>query len=313
MQIEHNRAFIREVAGLNKSARISLFDLIVNGSPIIYRNGVECIQSVCTDIASSSGTVSFSVSMAGDYSVNGTSAFVAAPPGNNSAIPPANDTNSTNNTNNTNNEVNFLLSSCAVLDKPGIYILTKNIRATRSGSCFNIKADGVVLNGNGFSIVGSGRGNGIYAKRIKDIALLDLNLSKFNKGISFAFVQQSSIINSRFYGNNYGVYLLGSIKNFVQNSEISRNKRNGLSLYKSNNNTITGNLIDNNLRYGVYLSSSSYNTITENEIASNKKGWGYVSRNSKKNVIIGNVYIKSGTSASTYGPGADDSGTIYLN
>lgn len=53
-----------------------------------------------------------------------------------------------------------LISSCQSISSPGDYLLTTNL-ASSGGTCISITANNVVLNCNGFWIIGGGGGHGV--------------------------------------------------------------------------------------------------------------------------------------------------------
>jgi parallel beta-helix repeat protein len=108
---------------------------------------------------------------------------------------------------------------------------------TDLGETIQIDSDGITLNGNGHTIMGSNTGgNGVYLFSRTGVNLKNLNIRQFSTGI---FLDYSS--NNMLSGNN-----------------ASNNPADGIFLYSSSNNTLNGNNASNTY-YGIFLESSSDN------------------------------------------------------
>lgn len=88
-----------------------------------------------------------------------------------------------------------LVSSCGSLDKTGaIYILDQSVSI--SGTCFNIAANNVTLDCDGYSIVGNNTGYGVYSNGNTGLTIKNCNIRNFYIGVN--------LINSNFLVyNNY--------------------------------------------------------------------------------------------------------------
>lgn len=178
----------------------------------------------------------------------------------------------------TNNNVTYTLTSNVTVDATGIVILRKNI----------------VVDGNGFTLHGSGNGagNGIDVYAIDNVTVRNIQVEAFYDGIWL-----SSCSNFRITGNNithninYGVgfYWSAAISvsgnNITDNGDgiwfgrgmyisisdniIARNNGTGIELFSSAANSLIGNAIRDNSGNGILIGTSSSNNVSRNTLTNN--------------------------------------------
>lgn len=87
-------------------------------------------------------------------------------------------------------------------------MLGNNIFGLQSGKdyCIKISANDVVLDGNGFSITGSGNNFGIYVIA-NNVTIRNLKVSSYEIGIHLSNSNNNIILNNTISGNGYGIYL----------------------------------------------------------------------------------------------------------
>ncbi|MEM7820715.1 MAG: NosD domain-containing protein, partial [Candidatus Aenigmatarchaeota archaeon] len=118
-----------------------------------------------------------------------------------------------------------------------------------SGNGIVIGANNIELNCNGYSITGTGTGNGIYLGGRTNVTIKNCIISKFS----------------------YGIYLYSSSNNTLTNNTANSNSNWGIYLKSNSNyNTLTNNTANSNSNCGINLESSSYNTLTNNTFNSNQ-------------------------------------------
>ncbi len=142
------------------------------------------------------------------------------------------------------------------------YILSGSITTDLSG--IMIEKDNVTLDGDGYTLQGSGSGYGINLTGRSYVTIRNMSITAFN----------------------YGVYLYSSSSNTVSGNNITANNSYGIWLtYASEYNSLIGNKITNS-SCGVRIDDSSYNDITRNSIANNF--WGIGGYFASRNCIRGN-------------------------
>ena len=121
-----------------------------------------------------------------------------------------------------------------------------NIIYTFTGNLYEsivIQRDNIVLEGSGYTLQGSGSGNGIDLTSTYNITIKNANIMGFY----------------------YGLYLYNSSNNVVLSNNMTENGWAGVELDHSTNNVISmNNMVANN--YGVDLNDAVNNTVSENEI-----------------------------------------------
>jgi len=104
------------------------------------------------------------------------------------------------------------VSSCGPLSAPGeTYVLTANI-VNHAGTCFTINANGITLDGQGFSIDGDdvGEDYGVLAIGRSGLTIKNLGASDFLVGIYLITGSNSLISASTATSNSIGIRLSGS-------------------------------------------------------------------------------------------------------
>jgi parallel beta-helix repeat protein len=131
------------------------------------------------------------------------------------------------------------------------YTLTDNITSNANGIV--IERDNVTLDGAGYTVTGSGSGNGTTLTDRSNVTIRNMTIKNFG----------------------FGIWLSSSSNNGISGNNITANSYYGIWLYSSSNNTITGNDMTNNID-GILLYSSSNNSISGNNITNNYYGIYFV-------------------------------------
>jgi len=203
------------------------------------------------------------------------------------------------------------ISNCTQIDSPGYYYLTRDLAGVEGWSCIKISASDVVFDGNGFSIVGDGSGDGIsvFNFSISNVTIKNVTVKNYWTGIDLSNCRNCTIANvaasENYYGislssssrnkisdvtvsgNRHGIHLSSTSNSMIANVTASENYFNGISLYYSKNNTISNVTLANNW-HGVSLDSSDKNTITKGYFRNNEVGiylW-----DSNNNLIYDNYF-----------------------
>jgi parallel beta-helix repeat protein len=184
-----------------------------------------------------------------------------------------------------------------------------------------VERDSIVIDGNGYSLWGSGVGTGISLAGRENVTVKNMQIKNFAYGISLgglgAFSSYNSIIGNNITQNAVsGVYFdYYSNYNSITGNNITKNN-NGIYLYASSNNNIGKNNIAGNSYEGISLcSSSDQNSISKNNIASNWYGIGLehsANNNIYGNNFVNNAYqVRSSVSTSTWDNAALSKGNYW--
>ncbi|MBI2632277.1 right-handed parallel beta-helix repeat-containing protein [Candidatus Pacearchaeota archaeon] len=334
--IKGNYAFVNSSrSGLNKSANITLQNIPTNilNAQILANNKIcnSTTIPICVNYTSlNAGNVSFMVSEGGVYMINFTInrkcedfsyeycpsyCIPVKPPeecgllcifySNGTVLCPTNPACDLSKqlqciTKNLSGFEYRELESCGTINKPGTYILNKNISGFSNEGCIIINSSDVSFNCLFNSIEGSRISGavisvgGLYTN-LKNITIKNCRIRpiSFSRGVGIRLmnVNDSLIIGNNLSNNYNGILLTTSNKVIINNNEFNSNF-NGISLIgKSNSNTIQLNSILNNFVRGIMLTGeSSGNVISLNKIASNGDSGLFISSGSVGNNVIRNVF-----------------------
>jgi parallel beta-helix repeat protein len=126
-----------------------------------------------------------------------------------------------------------------------------------------VERDNIIIDGNGYTIQGSGSGYGFNLTSINNVTIQNTNIKDFDYGILLEGSSNDSITGNNITNNYVGIYLHASSNNNIANNTVTNNRDFGIWLRESSVNRISGNNITNN-RDGIDLSGSSNNTISGN-------------------------------------------------
>jgi len=166
------------------------------------------------------------------------------------------------------------VNSCSTLSTPGVYVLNQDL--TSSNTCITIESSGVIFDGAGYSITGSGSSNyGIYVYKsgttLTNVTVRNVVVTGWSYGILYYYAENGNIRDTNASNNNdVGIYLGYSIYNNLTNNTASNNNY-GIYLYSSSSNNITGNTATNNNLEGIGLYLSGSNNINGNTVSGNSK------------------------------------------
>ncbi|MDP3027172.1 MAG: LamG-like jellyroll fold domain-containing protein, partial [Nanoarchaeota archaeon] len=203
--------------------------------------------------------------------------------------------------------------NCGNLNIPNtIYNLTQNVSST--GTCFNVTANNVTLNCNGYEINYSSDGGnyeyGIYSNQnfttIKNCRIKEgLTGGDYDYAIYFNGTKNGTINNNTITtsgSRGYGILLYSSSNsNTLSSNNITTSGSSGFGIRldsSSNFNTLSNNIITTSYTngWGIYLSSSSANTLSNNTITtSGITGYGIYLSSSSANTLSNNTITTSGS------------------
>jgi parallel beta-helix repeat protein len=169
------------------------------------------------------------------------------------------------------------------------YTLTGNITSDADGIV--IERDNIVVDGAGYTMTGSGSGNGTTLMNRSNVTVRDTTTKDFYNGI---WLESSSnnTLSENIVTANYdkGIKLDYSSDNVLSGNNVKENN-GGIEIGYSSDNVLSGNIVKEN-NYGINLYSSSNNTLSSNNIANNDDGivLGYSSNNTlfENNVTANN-------------------------
>ena len=182
------------------------------------------------------------------------------------------------------------------IDPPTAPISTvDNITYTFTGNIYDeivIQRSSITIDGNGYTLQGSGTGNGFYLSGTNNVTIQNVNVKNFSYGIKLYSSSNNAISGNTMTNNDPDSIKLDESSN---NNTISGNNMTsshiGVAIWSSSFNTVYGNnIIGYGGGNGIYLLNSSSNTISGNNIANTYQGLDFFS-SSNNNTISGNNII----------------------
>ncbi|MBS3158521.1 right-handed parallel beta-helix repeat-containing protein, partial [Candidatus Woesearchaeota archaeon] len=196
-------------------------------------------------------------------------------------------------------------SQCGTVN--AAFNMTQNLNS--NGTCFEINASNIIIDGGGFTLTGNSTGYGISIIGNHSITLKNFaGINNFTNGIYATGSLNSTVYNNTIVaanvGNGYGIYLSGGSNNTNISSNTvttSGSPGYGILLWPASNNTITSNTITTSGPTGMGIllySSSNGNALSSNTITtSGSDGYGIsIQVSSISNTVTSNTIATSGSS-----------------
>lgn len=124
-----------------------------------------------------------------------------------------------------------------------------------------VERDGVVLDGRGYSLQGSGSGNGISMSDRTNVTVKNIRIENFECGIHLAASSHNNISGNNIAVNSYGIALeQNSSHNIIRGNALTSNSNTGIMVDFSSHNIIYYNsFIDNAQQAHSHASVNSWN------------------------------------------------------
>ncbi|GAB3034012.1 hypothetical protein GCM10025298_23720 [Natronobiforma cellulositropha] len=224
-------------------------------------------------------------------------------------------------------EIHPILEDCRVIDQSGEYELGADIDA--SGTCIEITADDVTLDGNDHAINGGETGILVSGASIVTITNVTVTDSATDgivlDGVDGATVENNTVTDS----GRYGIYLEDSTDVVVSGNDLVDNgdgeyrelypredevdgpADSGIALWGTTHSLVEANTMTGNDRFGISAVQSSHNEYLDNVVeveGANSGGGIHLGAGSSDNTISGStITVTSGTVSVDW-----DSNLIYV-
>jgi parallel beta-helix repeat protein len=180
------------------------------------------------------------------------------------------------------------VDDCTNITAPGRYALTEDVSGT--GTCIDVRADDVVLDGNGHVIQGVDANNGTgiragYRRAGSNVTLRNVTVRGWDAGIEFRGIDDGRIVGAEAVDNGVGVrvgtaqvnvdpldprrMILASANVELRENVVERNNGSGIRLDRVTNGTIAGNRAIDNNGSGIVLLASEGNDVSNNTLTAN--------------------------------------------
>jgi parallel beta-helix repeat protein len=162
------------------------------------------------------------------------------------------------------------------------YTLTGNITADADGIV--IERDNIVLDGAGYTVTGSGNGNGTMLTNGSNVTVRNMTIENFDYGICLTSSSNNTLFSNNVMANEYdGIDLYSSSGNTLSGNKVTNSiiepysgdtfgETSGIGLYSSSNNILSWNNVTANTGYGIGLNYSLNNSLSDNNLNHNGHG-----------------------------------------
>jgi len=178
-----------------------------------------------------------------------------------------------------------------------------------------VERGNVVIDGNGYTLQGSGSGNGFYWYNINNVTVKNTTIKNFVYGV-YVWLSNNSVVSgntvtnlprgiSLRYSNNgavsgntltnvtsYGIILDNSGNGIISGNTLTNSTYVGVDIYQSDNGVISGNNITNNGGTGLNVWSSNNCVFSGNTIA-DSVSYGLYFSGSSSNKIHHNNFVSN--------------------
>lgn len=132
-----------------------------------------------------------------------------------------------------------------------------------------VEKDNIVVDGQGYTVQGTGSGTGITLSGISNVLIENTNIENFDYG---AYLENSSNSNTiswnNITNNSYGVYLSNCSNISISANSMTQNSNYDIMLYNSSYNDISNNNAKSPNEACIFLDYSSRNIISNNDLTS---------------------------------------------
>jgi len=149
-----------------------------------------------------------------------------------------------------------------------------------NGTCFQINASNLVIDGNGATVTGNQTGFGANVSGFDNITFTDITFSNFSSGLFFNGSLSDNITGVTLSNNGQGIFLINSNNSFVYTNILQSNSGNGTVLQDSFNNTIYNNKFLSNGLNAWDNGSNNWNTSYNCSEGNNILGYSCIGGNS---------------------------------
>lgn len=183
-----------------------------------------------------------------------------------------------------------MITGPTVITAPGTYTLDRDIRASGAGTCLEVQAPNVVIEGNGYRIEGMGTGNtqGIRVENAQTVTIRDIHIERWDVGLlaknapglvvegvtssdnsaSGLLVSgdgtSTSFIDVSAFRNRDGFMLVTCSGVRLEGVTASLNREHGIALHEATGCIIKGSTVVANGRAGLSLSGGGPTTTWNN-------------------------------------------------
>ena len=177
-----------------------------------------------------------------------------------------------------------------------------------------VEKNSIIIDGNGYTLQGSGDGFGLYLYSRQNVTLTNMNVRNFTYGIVALDSSDITVSGNNVSENSQGIVAMDSSDITVSGNNVSENSY-GILLEFASNNKVSNNDVIGNSPYGIFVAyDANNNTVTNNNVTGNGHAYAFgilVSNSANNNVISSNIL--HGNYMGIHGPRVGSSNNIILD
>lgn len=186
------------------------------------------------------------------------------------------------------------ISSCATISSSGRYVLTSSFSSW--GTCLRVTHDDVDIDCAGYTITGSGGGNGVESQNNDNVTVRNCNLTGFSDAAYFKNGNGGYVLNSTLSNSAYGVYAKDEDGLVVHNSTITGATTDGIYVSGGSGANLSFlNISTTGTASGVYLTGSANAQVTQNGFSGGGTQGVYAASGSDNANVSNNSFSLSAT------------------
>lgn len=138
-----------------------------------------------------------------------------------------------------------------------------------------IERDNIVVDGAGFTVQGTGTGEGIDLSYRSNVTVKNAKVTYFANGFVMWSSSNCTLVDNTASNHITGIDMESGSHNVLSNNNVLNNSRYsamGIFMYDSSNNVLSGNNVSNNAIEGINLYDSEYNILYNNNVSNNEDG-----------------------------------------
>ena len=186
----------------------------------------------------------------------------------------------------------YPIDSCRQITYPGKYLLTSNLLS--KGSCLSVASDNVLLDCNGYSLLGSDSGTAFQSFGTSNVSIENCKIYQFSTGVNFSSSDHANASSLTISGVGSGVVLDNVESGSVTGVQVLSSSISGFSFIRTRNSIVTNDYTDNgtSIADGFVFSNSSSNWVYSN-FAGTNPGAGFKFIDSLENIVLNNSALSN--------------------
>ncbi|MCA9496531.1 MAG: right-handed parallel beta-helix repeat-containing protein [Nanoarchaeota archaeon] len=166
------------------------------------------------------------------------------------------------------------LGSCQKIEEEGSYVLTQNLMSNRS--CFEIETDDVLIDCNGFNLVGELKGYGFDIENRDNVTVMNCNVSYFGRGFNIKKIDESLFKNLNVFENKLdGIRIKSCDDTSFEQINSFNNGHDGFYIKKCKDSNFTDITANWNEDDGFYIKENINNSFINIESKNNAQDGFY--------------------------------------